>query len=230
MIAIMSEQIAKAFEEKTNIKTISLPSFEKLDAPISSHADMLICVIENNVFFYKEYYEAYKERFKDINEKYNVILVEKECSKKYPFDVGLNVLVIGNKIFCNKKYVASEIITLAENLSYKIVDVKQGYSACSTLVIDENNAITGDKGMYFSLKNEGINVLLISPENIVLEGYNHGFIGGSGGIFKKTAYFFGNINEKKEYESVLSLLKNKECTSISVLKENLFDFGGIKFL
>ena len=226
----MSEQIAKVFEEKTNIKTISLPPFEKLDTPVSSHADMLICVIEDNVFFYKEYYKFHQDLFREIEDKYNVILVEKECDKKYPFDVGLNVLIIGKKIFCNKKYVASEIILLAEKLNYKIIDVKQGYSACSTLVINENNAITGDKGMYISLKNEGINVLLISSETIVLEGYNHGFVGGSGGIFENSAYFFGKIEAVNEYKLIHSILETEKCNLFCILDENLFDFGGIKFL
>ncbi len=230
MFAVLSEQVASIFEAKTKIKAISLPPFEKLDTPVSSHADMLMCVIEDNIFFYKEYYELYKERFKEIDPKYNIILTEKRCSPKYPLDVGLNVLVIGKRIFCNKKYVASEILSVAEGLNYKIVDVKQGYSSCSTLVVNENCAITGDKGMYLALKNEGIDVLLISPESIILDNYNHGFIGGSGGIFENTAYFFGEIEVIKEYKAIISTLENASCKIAPIFSENLFDFGGIKFI
>lgn len=230
MYAVLSEQIAKIFEEKTKIKVIPMPPFEKLDAPVSSHADMLICVIENNIFFYREYYELHKDRFKVLEAQYNIILVDKPCSSKYPLDVGLNVLVIGKRIFCNKKFVANEILSLAEKLNYQIFDVKQGYSACSTLVINESSAITGDKGMYIALKNEGIDVLLISPEAIALEGYNHGFIGGSGGIFESTAYFFGEIEAIEEHKAIIYKLEKSGCKIVSVLSKNLFDFGGIKFI
>ena len=226
----MSEQIASIFEEKTKIKTISLPPFKRLDKPVASHADMLICVIENNIFLYKEYYELNKVVFEEIESKYNIVLVDKPCSSKYPCDIGLNVLVIGKRIFCNKKYVASEILSVAKNLNYKIVDINQGYSACSTLVINENKAITGDKGVYKSLKNEGINVLFISPENIILDGYDHGFIGGSGGIFENTAYFFGNLETIKEYTSILSTLEGENFKIIFVSQSELTDFGGIKFI
>ncbi|MBQ8545529.1 MAG: hypothetical protein IJ437_01150 [Clostridia bacterium] len=230
MVAVLSEQVAKAFEEKTKIKVISLPPYDKLDAPVSSHADMLMCVIDNNIFFYKDYYQKNSVLFKGVSEKYNVILTEKECKSDYPYDIGLNVLVIGKKIFCNKKHTAKEILDYANTSGYEIIDVKQGYSACSTLVINDNCAITGDKGMQKALEKECIKTTLISPNKIALNGYNHGFIGGSVGVSQNKLYFFGEVENIDEFAQIFSILKREKCEYIPIFSGKVCDFGGIKFL
>ncbi len=230
MIALISEDIANDFERATGIKSVALPKYEKLDLPVSSHADMLICVIKNDIFIYKDYYLKNKHIFNTIPNEYSITLVEKECRREYPQDIALNVLVIGKKIFCNQKHTAKEIIDFAIANGYEIINVKQGYSACSTMVIDEKNAITGDKGMYISLINEGINTLLISSDDIKLNGYDHGFIGGSVGVLNKTMYFFGNAERLKDYKLISNFLDRLNFKIFYVLSGNVCDFGGVKML
>lgn len=229
MVALLSQDIALEFEKATGIKAIALPKYEKLDDPVSSHADMLVCVLEDHIFFYSDYYDKNKEIFKKIS-GYKIVLVEKECKSKYPNDIGLNVLVIGKKIFCNVKNTASEILALAKKDNYEIIDVKQGYSACSTMVLDENHAITGDNGMCKVLINSGIETLLIDPKEIRLDGYNHGFVGGSVGVLDKNAYFFGEIKALSDGEKMIKFLKKTGIEEKYISKNQLFDFGGIKFL
>ena len=229
MVAILSQDVASEFEKRTKIKTIALPRYERLDAPVSSHADMLLCVLENRIFIYSDYYNENKELFNPIK-GYRIVPVQKECKKEYPNDIGLNVLIIGKKIFCNIDNTAKEILSFAKEQGYEIIHVKQGYSACSTLVIDEKNALTGDNGMYKSLTENGVNTLLISPVEIKLDGYNHGFIGGSVGIFAKKAYFSGDVSTLSDGEKIVEFLKSSKCEIIELTKEQIFDFGGIKFL
>ena len=229
MVALLSQDIAFDFEKATGIKAIPLPKYEKLDVPVSSHADMLVCVIEDYIFFYEDYYNKNEELFKKID-GYKIVLVQKECKIQYPNDIGLNVLIVGKKIFCSKKNTASEIISFAEQHGYEIVDVKQGYSACSTMVLDANHVITGDKGMYKALTNSDVETLLIDPQEIRLDGYNHGFIGGSVGVLDKTAYFFGEVKALSDEEKIKKFLKKLEIEEKNILQNQLFDFGGIKFL
>ena len=229
MIALISQDVAKEFENITNIKTLALPRYDKLDIPVSSHADMLVFVLDEYIFLYEDYYNKNKELFKAIY-GYKIICVSKECKIKYPYDIGLNVLTIGNKIFCNVQYTANEILDLAKARGYKIINVKQGYSACSTLVINENSAITGDKGMYNSLIKEGIDTLLIAPDEIKLDGYNHGFIGGSVGVLDKKAYFFGDVYTLSDGEKIFNFLQKHQCEIVLLPRKELSDFGGIKFI
>lgn len=229
MVALLSEDIALNFEKETNIKAIALPKYQKLDTPVSSHADMLACVLKDHIFLYNDYYSKNKELF-NLIKGYKIVLVEKECQKEYPNDIGLNVLIIGNKIFCNIDHTAKEILKFAKDNGYEIFNVKQGYSACSTLVIDEKTAITGDKGMYKVLTKNRINTLLISPIQIKLSGYNHGFIGGSVGVCNNKAYFFGDVNTLFDGEKIINFIENSKCEVVSLSKNQLSDFGGIKFL
>ena len=66
MVAVLSSQISESFFEKTNIKTLGLLPYDKLDTPVSSHSDMLLCVIENTVFTYNDYYYNNVELFQKI--------------------------------------------------------------------------------------------------------------------------------------------------------------------
>ena len=205
--------------------------YSKLDSPVSSHPDTLLCIIDNVVFCYEEYYYENEDLFKDIiNLGYEVVKTKHSCDKKYPKDIGLNALIIGKKIFCNKKFIAKELLEFGEKNGYKIINVKQGYSACSTFVVDEKNAITSDLGMKKALNDEKIKVEIIPNDNIILEGYNCGFIGGSGFVLKNTAYFFGKIKNEKEYECVNNILKELNVDIVSLIDDKLHDYGGIKII
>ena len=230
MLAILSTQIANEFAKITGIETLPLEEYSRLDAPVSSHADMLICKIENTVFCYKDYYLDNKSLFEKIENNYKVVTVSKKCFKDYPNDIGLNVLVIGKSIFSRLDSTAKEILDYAKEKGYKLVNVNQGYSACSTLVINDKSAITSDISIYKALINEGFRALLVSSNDILLKGYNCGFIGGAGGVYNNTAYFFGDISLHCDYSRILSFLEENNCQIKSILSGGVYDFGGIKFL
>ena len=231
MIAVLSELASEQFEKSTGIKALSLKPYNKLDVPVASHADMLICVIDKTVFCYKDYYSSNITIFNAIKEcGYDIVITEKECGSKYPNDIALNVLVADRKIFCNKKHTAREIIDFATVNGYKIIDVKQGYASCSTLLIDKSLAITADKGMKKALDSENIDTLLISNEGIKLRGYNCGFIGGTGVSMNDKVYLFGNIKNHPSYKTILDAIEKKGLSIIEVVSNDLYDFGGVKLL
>ena len=230
MIAITSSLIAKEISKNININVASLPSYDKLDSPVSTHADMLVCVIDDSVFVYEDYYNNNEETFSCLGKNYKIVKVRKECKKKYPNDISLNVLVIKKKIFARLDSVADEIIDYAKENGYKLINVSQGYSACSTLVVNTNSAITGDKGIYEALLNEGVNALLVKNDTIKLPGYSCGFIGGAGFVFKNKAMFFGEIENHPDFLEIRDFLKNENVDCISILKGDVYDFGGVKVL
>ena len=230
MVALVNYLVAEKFKEKTGIDVISLPKYTRLDTPVSAHADMLLSVIDNYIFIYEEYYEANKVLFLSLEGKYKIVKIKQECKREYPGDIALNVLVIGKKIFCKVKNVAAEIISYAKENGYKLINISQGYSACSTLVINENTAITGDKGVYNALIKEKVKTLLISAENIKLDGYNHGFIGGCGVVLDNKLYLLGEIKYIPDCDKIVELLNEENCTCFEILTGDVCDFGGIKLL
>lgn len=229
MIIVASYLISDKLKKIHNVKVLSLKPYEKLDAPVSSHPDMLICAIDDCVFCYKDYYNINIDTFNSIEKKgYKIIKTDHICNKKYPYDIGLNVLIIGKRIFCNRNFTAKEIIEYCENNGYKIINVKQGYSACSTFVVDENNVITSDLGMQKVFEKEGINVVVVSNSDIILEGYNCGFIGGSGFLLDKCAYFFGEIDDKERYGNIIEFLDGLNIKTVILTENKLHDYGGVK--
>ncbi len=229
MIILVNYKIAKQLSQYIDATIIPLPAYEKLDLPVNSHADMLVSVIDDKIFLYKDYYEENREVFDKID-GYQIIPCNHQCKKDYPNDIGLNVLIMGKRIFCNSKYVAKELLEYALANDYKLIDVKQGYSCCSTLPIDENNAITSDLGMYRALLSENVSTLLIESKDILLEGYNCGFVGGSGGILNKSAIFFGDIQRHTDFTKIERFLKERKMTYFSILPDGVSDFGGFKVL
>ena len=85
MIALLSTQVANEFAKKTGIEVLALKEYRRLDTPVSSHADLLICKIENTVFCYEDYYLENRSIFEKIENNYKVVKVSKNCSREYPF-------------------------------------------------------------------------------------------------------------------------------------------------
>jgi hypothetical protein len=59
-----------------------------------------------------------------------------------------------------------------------------------------------EAGIEKALKNNGVEVLLISPGNIELKGFDYGFIGGAGFYNNGTVYFFGNVKKHPDYDKI----------------------------
>lgn len=229
--AFVSYNIASDILDNCGIEPLVLLPYEALDAPVNSHADMLVFVIENKIFCYKSYYEQNKAIFEEAGKmNYEIIQISKLCKKDYPNDISLNALIMGKTIFANLKHTAVEILEYANKNNYKLVNVNQGYCACATLALDENNAITADKSIYKALLKEGKRVELISPNGIDLQGYNCGFIGGASFVADKNVYFFGDIKAHPDYEKIHKKIKACGMKEFSISQGDVFDFGGIKLL
>lgn len=230
MKALVSCQIAFEFAEKTGIEAIPLKPYKRLDTPVATHADMLFCVLDKTVFCYEDY--VIDNGFESIirAEGYDLVFVSNKCAPEYPNDISLNVLVMGKLLFCYVKHTAKEILEYAKKSGYEVINVKQGYSACSTLVIDENIAITSDKCIASAIEGAGKEVLFVSNEEIILPGYNCGFIGGATGKMGGSVCFFGDVSALKDGERIVELLSRKKQCIISISSGRVYDFGGIKLL
>ena len=230
MLALINEKISQEFENKTGIRTVALKPYRQLDLPVSSHADMLLCVIEDRVFCYKDYALENALVSKLSGAGFKAVFVSKECGKQYPCDIGLNVLIMGKTLFCNSKHTAKEIIDFATQSGYEIVNVKQGYAACSTLVLNENCAITSDMSIASAIKQVGKEAILIDNSKIRLDGYNCGFIGGASGVLGEDVFVFGEIKTLVNGEKIAEKIHSLGYNIIPILSGEVCDFGGIKFI
>ena len=216
-IALVSSAapFSRVLEEKFEV--IHMPPDCEIDLPVSTHPDMICTAVGERIFFPKSYAERYPSVVEKISSLSGLepVLSTSPRGKKYPFDVSLNTAVIENTLLCRRASASSELLVYAQNLCMTVLDTKQGYAGCSCLVC-ENHVYTGDRGIFALLEKHGINCTIVS-EDIVLEGYDCGFIGGCGGYFDGKTYLYGS--QHGEYPNCVDLADGK-----------LHDYGGIKFL
>jgi hypothetical protein len=231
MLAFVSIDIAEQFKMKTGIEVLPLKPYNKLDKPVSSHADMLINIIEDRIFCYEDYYLENKDIFdKAEKEGYSIVKCTSPASSEYPNDIGLNCLIIGKSIFGRINHLSSELLKFANERSYKLIDVKQGYSACSTLVLNERCVVTADPSIKKAVEKHEIEVIYIDDSSIKIDGYDHGFIGGATAVVCDNICFFGDPTPFEWYKNIHSKIALLEMKEILIMSGDVYDFGGIKLL
>ena len=201
------------------INTIKVNNCTHLQHPVSNHADMLFYQINSKKIL--AYYKCYEEMSYLTNMGFEVQISHTKLQKDYPYDVQFNVARVSNFIICNEKHSHPNILT-----SGIILNSNQGYSKCSTLIVDSNSIITADISIYnIAIKNH-IDALLISHGNIILKGYDYGFIGGCGvKIDSNTIYFTGNILSHPDSSIIIEFLNARNVNFICGVYPQLVDVG-----
>lgn len=181
---------------------VRLPEFDAIDAPVSSHPDMLFYKMRSgNILCDRRYYEKNSELLLGIRER--LVFSKKELGREYPGDVLFDTLRIGDTVYGRLDATADEIISDA----VRAVNVKQGYARCSCLNIG-NAVITADEGLSRRLAENGVDVCLIRHGGIALPGYGEGFIGGASFYDEQssTVVFFGDPHSLPDFGLVLDFL------------------------
>lgn len=146
---------------------------------------------------------------------------------KYPADCIFNSFVIDKKIFCGAVNVGM-YEHIEELNGYDIVQFKQGYAKCSTIIVNEHSFITGDKSIDKILKELHYDSLLVNNESIRLNGYKNGFIGGCAGkISDNLLVFTGDIENHTDFNNIKDFCLNQGVEIHSLSNDPLYDYGGL---
>lgn len=232
--AIIDSRVPPSAERelmKRGFSVIRAVPSSRLPAPLSSHPDMLTCLIGSTLISSADYVEEAPAFFDDLAcaTHLNFEITADEFKTDYPFDCIFNALVIGDKIFCKTDSVGRGVIRTAERIGKKIVNTNQGYPACTVLALDEGHAITADLGMARILEKEGIDVCLIENGDISLPPYEYGFIGGAAGVADEVVYFLGNPSKHRDGQKILDYIAAVGLRTIALIDAPLADFGKIIF-
>lgn len=223
LIAVSEEYLAIIDElERLGIGYIPIPKAAFLPPPVCSHADMLIHHLGDNQMIC-----ASSISHLLLNHQFN-ITISNPVNAKYPNDILLNSLRIGDLLFGKINAVSQHIIEYCKNQTIQIIHVNQGYTKCSTAVINEKAIVTSDITIADAGKKAGLDVLQIQPGYIELQGYNYGFIGGCCGLIdQKTLAVTGKIKTHPDGNDMRQFAKNHGVDIIELDAGNLKDVGGI---
>ncbi len=224
----MPPELKECFRSRS-IPVTELGACHSLPSPVSGHIDLQIAELFRKYFIASEVWD----RTKELRAGRECIKLSTPLGNHYPEDVPLSFRVIGNLLLCNPETIAPEILQYAADCDLKVCAVKQGYAACSALVLPNrakgsSSVITDDLSIYIALRQESIDVLQISKGSIALPGYSYGFIGGASAVISDIVYFFGDLEMHTDGGVIRSFLQERGIPFYSLrIGTPMIDIGGV---
>lgn len=213
--------------EKFGYEILLCPKCTDLYSAVDGHPDMQLNLInQNKIIVQKNIDSKFIKKLEALN--YTVLLSENSLKSKYPYDIALNSVVIGNVFMHNLKYTDKYLLNEMNDNKKKYLNVHQGYTKCSTCIVSKKAAITSDTGIAAALKSEGIDVLLLPYGDIELSGFDYGFIGGCTGLIcDDVMAFCGDLLHYQYGKEVLCFLKKHKVEAFMLKKGRLTDRGSL---
>jgi len=205
-----------------------IPECPRLARPVAAHPDMLFSIMpDGTVWTDGKYFFENKAFFESLPFYDRIKPSVTELAPDYPMDIAFDCVYINDIVIGKGQYLACEI----KNSAARVIDVKQGYALCSTLKT-EKFAITADKYIYNAIMDNNCEVLFISSDNILLNGYNCGFIGGASCVVEseKTVVFFGNVEDHPDFFKMKEFIEKFGYVLRYPKNVPLEDFGGVKII
>lgn len=211
--------------EKLGFKVIPCPPSNCLYEAICGHPDILLNRINRNtVLVHKQMDNYFIELLQKSN--INVIFSHNSLGNEYPKNVILNAINLENIFVHNIKYTDINLIEMVKKK--KLVNTNQGYTKCSTTIVNERAIITSDTSIASSLREENFDVLLIPSGDILLPGLDYGFIGGCCGLLNSNLLaFYGDLNCYAYGREIHNFLEKHNVTPVFLRKGKLIDRGSI---
>ncbi len=208
-----------------------VPLNKEVDARVADHTDLSVfisdfvcvapCIYEA---FLSQMLSVQDARFKRLGEK--VVRGTLSLKKDYPFDSAYNAVKLKNHFFHKLRNTEPKIL---DALTCEKVNVGQGYTRCSTMVLTENAVITEDIGLALHYKTLGYEVLIIEKGHVILPGFNYGFFGGSGGVVENKLVINGALRHHPDGDAILQFVHSHGLKIIELHDDPLIDCGSILY-
>lgn len=197
-----------------------LPDNPELDQRLAGHADLSVFVAEKVIVAGREVVPKIVNYLTLEELQIHTIMQ----GPAYPNDVGLCICQTEEYVIYNPKTVSSKVIPYLKGTK---IPVNQGYARCSVCVVSNDSIITADAAIAKTAATAGMNVLMIHPGHIRLDGYDYGFIGGATiKISDSVLAFTGTIESHPDQNSILEFLEKHGVTPVFLTNDPIFDIGG----
>lgn len=231
MLALIDKKTPESM--KHNLKkicnTVEFESHGIVYEAISGHPDIFFCKTKDTLICAINTPKKYLTLLRQKNISFS--LGANALKSKYPKTALYNA-VVNDKILIHK--IAATDAKIKESTSHHI-DIKQGYTRCNLVFLDNNTFFTSDQNIYTTLnhyKEAGIHFsgIYIDPKQVRLPSFPHGFIGGTCGIFENNIVFAGSLKFLKNGKTLKNFITAAGYNIIELDNTPLFDCGSILFL
>ena len=216
---------------KKHGQLIEISAHPTLPIPEKCHTDMQFAKIDD---FCSVCAPNLNLTNKNLPINLNIIEGETHLKEKYPENISYNILRCGKNYFHNTKFTDKTVKNLILQNGGTLHHINQGYAGCSSISIPLENEkyllLSSDKGI-ISIVNKLKETNIITEyfddtKNILLPGYDHGFIGGCAGYDNELGLLiYGKINEQLHELSI-----KYKFTILSIFDNALTDIGGISVM
>ncbi|MCF8235402.1 MAG: hypothetical protein K9G67_10205 [Bacteroidales bacterium] len=228
MIAIADQRIPD--EAKTELGKFSNCVFLKTEnivyESISGHPDIFFCKIMDRLIVAPNL----PEYFKKALQKHHIDFIEGEMpvGARYPGTALYNAVFSDDLLIHNFRYTDSGITEFAADA--ELIHVNQGYARCNIAPLGNKKFITSDEGIHKTILRYGLDVLCVTPDEIILPGQKHGFIGGCCGVEENKLFVTGSLHHFSEGDKIRKFVSEAGFQIIELYDGPLFDGGGLLFV
>jgi Histone acetyltransferase len=225
-IIFLSELADKTFIDymRTRGTVILVPKDERFDERISSHPDLVISILDGSLMIDEN---AHSKLFHQLDElRIPYVTGTSNLSAAYPHDVAYNAVITKDVLLHHLDYTNPLLLSHCKDSNKKLIAVNQGYTKCSTVVVDNNILITSDPGIYHATKDL-LKVLFVQPGHVSLEGFDFGFLGGTSGVIEDTVIFHGDLRKHPDYLRIVAFLEEAHKKVLFFEEFPLTDIGSI---
>lgn len=220
-----TNRILKDYLKSRGCGIIEIGRTDAVYSAIASHADIYLCKIRDELIVAPEQYPLIGKALLQCGAK--VSCGASPLGSRYPANVKYNAAQLGEYLIHNFSHTDPLILEKAKEAELQTIRVKQGYTKCNLVVVDEKSAITSDVGLASVLGRYGIDILLISQGHVALPGFPYGFLGGATGRVGKEIIFNGNLSAHLDFEDITSFISERKLQAVWFEDYPLQDIGSI---
>lgn len=151
----------------------------------------------------------------------------------YPGDAVYNAAATGRYFIHNTRITDPDLLAHALSKGLEVVFVRQGYSRCNCLPVDDTSFITSDEGIAKALDEAGASVLRIQPGHVLLPGFPSGFFGGCAGNLyldgRSLLIFNGDLTQHPDFENIAAFSRDRDVELVYFEGYPLEDIGSVLF-
>ncbi|MBV1757530.1 MAG: hypothetical protein KMY55_06760 [Dethiosulfatibacter sp.] len=224
----MDEKIIKQLNHYCS-KIIMTRPHPNLMEPVNGHPDMVMMQYDNwTLVVCPEEYEYYLGKF--AGKGIRVIKGTNRLNRVYPLDIPYNAVRVENAIIHHGAYTDGMVVKRATMDKLVRLDVKQGYTKCSVINMQNHGIITADKQIAKIAKDYGIDTLLISAGNVGLNGFDYGFIGGASGYHNGRLFLTGTLDHHPDCNNIKDFIRSKGLQVVHLSNNPIYDYGTLIIL
>lgn len=190
---------------------------------VSGHPDIFFCQTPAGLIVAPNLPEEYFSLLDRYGIKYRK--GKTAVGKAYPQTSPYNAVVTSKYLIHNLKFTDAVLLKACEGLTQ--IHVNQGYTRCNLLALNENLFIASDKGICNTLLDHSLRCHYFPPDEIRLEGFPNGFLGGACGIWDQKLFICGSLRHHSRGNAFRNIVEAEGFEIIELLDEPLKDVGSI---